>query len=96
MPRVGVGCMRVEQEGHMRTMIQKMWNDLCLISFPYCAHKWTDVFGIECGVKFSLPVYLSLATFCGAPLVQDNSENHTHIFTEVRTSNLKQLKITIF
>jgi hypothetical protein len=24
----------------------KMWNHVCLISLPYSAGKWTDVFGI--------------------------------------------------
>jgi hypothetical protein len=33
----------------------KMWNHLCLISFPYSASKCTDVFGIECSVKFPPP-----------------------------------------
>jgi hypothetical protein len=40
--------------------IPKMWNHLCLISFPYSVGKWTDVFGIECSVKF-LPPRLSIS-----------------------------------
>jgi hypothetical protein len=37
-----------------------MWNHLCLISFPYSAGKWTDVFGIECSINF-LPPRLSIS-----------------------------------
>jgi hypothetical protein len=42
---------------------------LCLISFPYSAGKWTDVFGIERSVSSSRPVYPSLATSRGALIV---------------------------
>jgi hypothetical protein len=30
--------------------VQRMWNHLCLISFPYCAGKCTDVFEIQCSL----------------------------------------------
>jgi hypothetical protein len=50
-------------------LIPKIRNHLCLISFPYCAGKRTDVFQIECSIKFLSPTYPILATSRGALIV---------------------------
>jgi hypothetical protein len=36
---------------------------------PYCTGKWTDVFEIECSVKFFHPAYPLLATSHGMFIV---------------------------
>jgi hypothetical protein len=41
-------------------LILKLWNHVCLISFPCSAGKVTDV--LECSVKSSCPVCPFLAT----------------------------------
>jgi hypothetical protein len=35
-------------------VIQKMWDHLCPISFPYNADKETDVFRKKCSIKFHM------------------------------------------
>jgi hypothetical protein len=51
-------------------LMPKTWNHVCLISFPYCDGKCTDVFEMGCSVKFPRPAYPLLETSRGAPTVQ--------------------------
>jgi hypothetical protein len=48
-----------------------MWNHLCLISFSYCAGKWTGVFDIGCSVKFPCPAYPVLEASRGASIIAE-------------------------
>jgi hypothetical protein len=47
----------------------KMWHSVFLISFPYCASKWTDVFELEYSVKFLRSASSLLVTSRFAPAV---------------------------